>query len=410
MDLLAFESRMDIRKKIMKILKKKDFNAEYGKFCMNSNAVKSKFELIEKIGQGTFGVVYDVVFRDGDSQSRQLSAIVKETPLTEKEYDLAKKKIYPKEYLINKIVNNVVIAKINPNFVLTYSIMFCDKCPSLRAGAHNIERKCAEMFMEKMDNDLLSFSDYFVEEGSINSDMVDLMMLSCCFQVFSALDVLHRKCGISHNDIKADNILVKILPSGALEGGVGIRHYSKYAIEGNDASMTPDFDYFVPIIGAVPYISDFGESAFLKPDDNIEPLLISAPTYGKERYAILNSRKVKKIPTNQLSRKELKDVESYPPVEFSYDIDNLILTFIGGPRVGKPGTHPFLGNLNIKNVLQKHANRRGPANFLACRLLYDVFSPIFHEKPDRKFKLDVSYSPYENDEESVIDEIQKLRI
>lgn len=124
----------------MKRLKQIDFGA-YGTSCMSkSKTLVSTFKASSLVGEGTFGKVYVVVL-DGN-----LSTIVKEGVLTEKQYELAELKRYPKEYLINKLINSAVTEKINPNFVLTYAILFCNNC-SMR----NVDRKCSEMFIEKMD-------------------------------------------------------------------------------------------------------------------------------------------------------------------------------------------------------------------------------------------------------------------
>lgn len=238
----------------------------------------------------------------------------------------------------------------------------------------------------KDGHDLLSFTDYFIENGTMNTEASDLMMLSCCFQVLCALDVLHRKYGIYHNDIKADNILVKIIDP--VDSTV---HFSKYVIEGS-GDLTPDFDYLIPIIGMIPFISDFGESEFMKPNSSIDSILLTKRNYGS-RYQVLNNR-MKKVQMTNLSRQDLKNIDAYPPIEFAYDIKNTINMFNGGSRIQKPGVHPFLGNLNLKHILEKYTteDHKSPANFLACQLIYEVFSPIFS---DDGTKPKTIYSPYE---------------
>jgi serine/threonine protein kinase len=373
---IDIETRLDIKRSVVKQLQEIDFGA-YGSSCMsNSKTLVSKFKTSSLVGEGVFGKVYVVVLNEN---GRKFSMIVKEAVISENQYELAAQKQYPKEYLINKLVNNAVAEKINPNFVLTYAILFCNSCLM-----RNADRRCSEMFIEKMDNDLLSFTSYFVEDGTMNTETSDLMMLSCCFQIFCALDVLHRKYGIYHNDIKADNILVKIINPVDT-----IVQFSKYVVKGS-GNLTPDFGYRIPIIGMVPFISDFGESEFLKPMSSIDSDLLKRGS----RYQVLNKHKMKKVTTN-LSRQDLKNIDAFPPSDFAHDIKNAINMFIGGPRIKKHGIHPFLGNVGLKHTLERYnTSSESPINFLVCQLIYEVFSPIFEDGGDIRNEIGTVYSPY----------------
>jgi len=254
---------------------------DFGSACItNSGTILKKFNQNSPniIGEGAFGVAYKI---DGNYR-----LVVKEGTLTEEQYKLAENKAYPKEYLINKAINNILKLNLNPNFLFTYAILFCNKCT-----VGNATYKCSETFMEYMDNDLLSITDYFVETDTINTEKSNLMMLSACFQILSAIDVLHRNYGILHNDIKADNILVKIIHS---DDDLPIQ-YSKYVVEGG--IFIPDYTYYVPLIEIIPVLCDFGVSKILKPNKTFEtrlkPKEKEKNPYGI-RVKVIDKHKIKK--------------------------------------------------------------------------------------------------------------------
>lgn len=305
------ETRLDVKKKIVKRLKQIDFGA-YGTSCMSkSKTLVSTFKASSLVGEGTFGKVYVVVL-DGN-----LSTIVKEGVLTEKQYELAELKRYPKEYLINKLINSAVTEKINPNFVLTYAILFCNNCSM-------VQRCLSKRWTRLVIFHRLLHRERHHEHRSVRSNDVVLL-----FPSFVCIGCFDRKYGIYHNDIKADNILVKIIDP--VDSTV---HFSKYVIEGS-GDLTPDFDYLIPIIGMIPFISDFGESEFMKPNSSIDSILLTKRNYGS-RYQVLNNR-MKKVQMTNLSRQDLKNIDAYPPIEFAYDIKNTINMFNGGSRIQKPG-------------------------------------------------------------------------
>lgn len=399
MDKFTLKTRNKRKTQIVQNLKSSLSQLEFGSACITNTATILNQFKAEKyiIGQGDFGVVYKVDLKLNDNDISPL--VIKEGKLTEEEYKLAKNKVYPKEYLINKVANNILKLNLSPNFLLTYAILFCENC-SLR----NTSFKCSETFMEQMDNDLLSVTDYFFSNNTINTKKSDLMMLSACFQILSAIDILHRTYGILHNDIKADNILVKIIPS------TDEQHYSKYLIEGG--LFVSDHSYYVPIIEFIPVLSDFGISKILKPSKTFETLIkpTSKNIYGT-RVKVVSKNKIQKINNATLTREELKDVNMYPPLEFMEDIQNIIQTFTGGNGFKKGMSHPFLGNDNIKNVLQpfinNDKNKSKPNQLLSYLLIYDVFYTLFQKNPSKSSVIS-SFSPYEDEE--ILSDLNNLKI
>lgn len=357
----------------------------FGSACVTNTATILKRFNAEKyvIGQGAFGVAYKINLKLNDGET---PIIIKEGRLSENEYSLAKDKIYPKEYLINKAVNNVLKLGLSPNFLFTFAILFCDNC-----NLRNISYKCSETFMEYMDNDLLSVTDYFVENDTMNTKRSDLMMMSTCFQILSAVDILHRTYGILHNDIKADNVLVKIIPSSD-EDAI---HYSKYVIEGGE--FIPDYTYYIPLINFIPVLSDFGISKILKPSKTFQSA--SQNTYGT-RIKIVNKNKIQKIKI-ALTRQELKNINLYPPLEFMEDIQDSIQMFTGGKGFRHGGFHAFLGNNKIKDMLEPYItfdkNKVKPNQILTNLLMYDLFTPIF-KKPDFSVSIINTFTPYETED------------
>jgi serine/threonine protein kinase len=373
---------------------------DFGSACItNSGTLLKKLQhstedqMLPLIGQGAFGATYKINLKHGD-------LVVKEGRLTEEEYNFAKNKIYPKEYLINKVINNILKLNLNPNFLFTYAILFCNKCT-----IGNATYKCSETLMEYMDNDFLSFTDYFVENNTINTERSNLMMLSACFQILSAIDVLHRNYGIFHNDIKADNILVKII---YLDDD-NSPQYSKYIVEGG--VFIPDYTYYVPLIEIIPILCDFGVSKILKPNKTFETRLKTKETnpYGT-RVKVINKHKIKKIDISDCTRQDLKNINLYPPLEFMEDIQNIIQTFTGGKGFRRGFQHPYLGNNKIKSILQPFINndksKAKPNHILANILMYDIFFSLFN-KPKSSFSIFDTFSPYE---EEILSEFNDLKI
>ena len=193
----------------------------------------------------------------------------------------------------------------------------------------------------------------------------------------------HRTYGILHNDIKADNILVKIIPTN------DDIHYSKYVIDGG--TLIPDYTYYVPLIDFIPVLSDFGISKVLKPNKKIfhNKSASSQNIYGT-RVKVINKNKIQKIKTLTLTRQELKNINLYPPLEFMEDIQDSIQMFTGGKGFRHGGFHAFIGNNNIKNVLQPFItadkNMLKPNQLLTNVLIYDLFVSLF-KKPDSSISI-----------------------
>jgi hypothetical protein len=192
--------------------------------------------------------------------------------------------------------------------------------------------------------------------------------------------------------------LVKIIPTND-----DIIHYSKYVIDGG--TLIPDYTYYVPLIDFIPVLSDFGISKVLKPSKKI-----SQNIYGT-RVKVINKNKIQKIKTLTLTRQELKNINLYPTLEFMEDIQDSIQMFTGGKGFRHGGFHAFIGNNNIKNVLQPFItadkNMLKPNQLLTNVLIYDLFVSLF-KKPDSSISIVNTYSPYE--EEDVLPDFDNIKL
>jgi serine/threonine protein kinase len=97
-------------------------------------------------------------------------------------------------------------------------------------------------------------------------DLKDEVVLSILFQILFAVASIQIQYGMFHNDIKKENILVKVIPSGG---------YWVYKLNGKK--------YYVPNHGYIVALNDFGVSIAYKPG-------IAVKDYGRRQAeVVLNS-------------------------------------------------------------------------------------------------------------------------
>ncbi len=310
-----------------------------GKACMSRSKTLLKYVTNpKKLGFGSFGTVYGVTIPKSN-----ISVAIKEGRLEDEQYERALRKEYPKEYLYNKLINDLIDDKVCPNFSYTYAIFFCGKC-SLDVGKGETEEtQCSETIVELFD-------------GILNKDNNNEKVLeSILFQVFFAVASIQLKYGMFHNDVKKENILIKVIPSGG---------YWEYNLDG--------ITYYVPNYGYIVALNDFGVSQSFMPGISdwdygtrqAEVVLNSTTgdyyfrpfftNYGNEfsiddmdKQAFFhNGQREVPIPI------DLKDFRRFPIHKFNYDIVDTVFMFIGGERTGQPGRHPgLIKSDNFKNLL-----------------------------------------------------------
>lgn len=362
-----------------------------GKACMSQTQTLLKYIGDSKLlGYGSFGNVYRGVI---PKTNPYISVAIKEGRISSGEYKKALIKQYPMEYLFNKLINDLIDDKVCPNFTYTYAIFFCDKCTLDLVSSKSVITQCSETIVELFDGTL----DKLGKELSN-----DKVMESILFQVFFALASIQLKYGIFHNDIKQENILIKVIPKGG---------YWEYNLD----SQT----YYVPNYGYIAALNDFGVSMSYMPGISLgdygyrQAEVILDVTTGAYRFKpfttelypsiLKNSRKPTPIKPYSLIGKEgltgnhfykdfdskpsisvdLKDFNRFPAHYFNFDIMDIVLTFLGGKRTSQPGDHvgltksTYFVNL-LKDFRRISIRSKWPANevylFLASQAIKKIFS------------------------------------
>lgn len=354
-----------------------------GKTCVSNTKTLLKYvNNPELVGYGCFGNVYKVnlpferpTFGGRvDSQREQptlpkttISVAIKEGRITVAEFKTAiLKKRYPLEYLYNKLINDLVDAKTCPNFSYTFAIFFCDKCilgefglsqgrPILDSTNNNLQKftQCSETIMECFDFTLNKLNDFR-----------DEVILSILFQLLYAIASIQLKYGMFHNDVKKENVLIKVIPSGG---------YWKYNVRGET--------YYVPNYGYIAVLNDFGTSTVFRPEFSTENYGLrqakvnldsknnkyfftpfTTQFYGWIEKGKIVSVKSPKLDNSSLTQNhfckdfdskpsikvDLYDMETFPAHEFNYDIVDTVRMFTGGKRARISELHP---QMNIsKNI------------------------------------------------------------
>lgn len=313
-----------------------------GKACMSQK--KTLLKYVDKpklLGYGSFGNVYGVVTRSDPA----IPVAIKEGRILKSEYTQAMKKKYPLEYLYNKLINDLINEKICPNFSFTYAIFFCDKCKLNEFDAKPIITQCSETVVELFDFTMDKLND-----------LSDEVILSILFQLFYALACIQLEYGMAHNDIKKENILIKVIPAGG---------YWEYNLNGQT--------YHVPNTGYIAALNDFGVSDSYRPG-------ISDKNYGRRQAEVVynsNTGKYlfrpfttkffpsinkagvtktkstplggdKKLTWNRFFKNfdsepsipvDLNDIGRFPELMSHYDILDIFYMVLGGKRATQPGNH-----------------------------------------------------------------------
>jgi hypothetical protein len=321
-----------------------------GKACVTNTKTLLKYvDSPTLLGSGAYGNVYSVnipvITKPNDPRAKaRISPLgemvaIKEGRVTRKEFNKAMNKQYPMEYLFNKLINDLIKNKTCPNFPYTFAIFFCNKCTLYEPNRKTISTQCSETVMELFSFTLDKLNDLRTE-----------VVLSILFQLLYAISTIQSVYGMFHNDVKTENILIKVIPSGG---------YWVYNI--NNQS------YYVPNCGYIAILNDFGVSVSFKPG-------ISKHDYGRRQAKVsvdpqtgsyylmpfttamypfldkngrIHGSKSPKLGNKQgltwnhfyenfdakpSTTVDLYDMETFPVYEFHYDIVDTIFMFVGGKR------------------------------------------------------------------------------
>lgn len=355
-----------------------------GKACMTESKTLLKYVKRPKfLGYGSFGNVYSVTI-----PNTSISAAIKEGRISKTDLKKAKDNRYPLEYLFNKLINDLIDDKTCSNFSYTFAIFFCEKCTLNEFTQQPIHTQCSETIVELFDYTLDKLKDLRNE-----------VVLSLIFQILYAVACIQIKYGMYHGDIKKENILIKVIPSGG---------YWVYKIFNKI--------YKVPNYGYIAILNDFGVSGVFKPG-------FSEKNYGRRQAEVIHNNnewyfkpfttqeypnlqkngKITSIPPYKLGddgtwnqfyknfnskpsiKVDLNDMIKFPVFYFHHDVVDVIFMFIGGKRALQVGNHKsmnlrretfdLLTNLNFYLL---RSNEQWPINrvdmFLAIVTIEKIFS------------------------------------
>lgn len=177
---------------------------QYGKQCFTDDTAI-------QIGKGSFGKVYKIDIGGTPIVYKTTTVRGKNTGVNT---------FWEEINLLIPYINDMIINYFTQNLPYTYCSLLCDNKLSY--------------FTEFADGTL---REWFSYNPTIEQQY------SCIFQILSALHTVQSKLQLHHADIKDLNILFKKCKSGG---------YWKYVIDGDE--------YYVPNLGYIFYLNDFGVS------------------------------------------------------------------------------------------------------------------------------------------------------
>ncbi|QHR78459.1 hypothetical protein KM759_gp020 [Lymphocystis disease virus 4] len=333
------------------------------KVCVNEDLFDSSI----KIDRGSFGDIYKVKFKDIDFILKEVYIapyMLRKLGLTiGKEWE---KHQYPPEAIIGFMTNNILESGEAPNFVYVLGSYFCKPC--------KVRSICYNLLMEEVQGNLKTLDK--PTSNIVNSAVAQLLL---------GLNVLHKKYGLIHKDIKAENILIKRIHS------TGCFRYE-----------TTNRVFYVPNEGYIFMLADFGISSSIKScyafdaflgtrnfkiessgqsigwgseaglEYKLKPFRVKLkPVFSTYKYTVKNL-----IPNTLINRWtdekgnvlgdytenimsadnlqpdleiDLNDVDTFPAAEFTGDIQDIIRTFAGGYRYFQP----YFEHLGLGETSQK---------------------------------------------------------
>jgi serine/threonine protein kinase len=337
-----------------------------------NNAISSRGNVVNLIGEGTFGKVYFATLPDTSPDG----FVMKEVVLTKGDRNglvqYRKKglqkidiKHCPDEYKLSAFARTMIKDNICANFSYVYDIGLCENCQiGERASS------CSVTFMEAADTDLYMLCDTMDSAYTENNKTLENYqetMWSVLFQVLIAMHAMHSLYGIYHRDIKTDNILItKIQPGGYFEYKVNNKLMNdtfyvknlgifamisdfgsaqtfcqKYAPEKytedcghRNAKLVKDQNgnlAFQPITLDYKYVIKSGVSSKLVKNDDIVKWTDDGGVTSTNNRIYTNSKKSRPDVTGKIT--DLNDMIQYPAFEFFNDIADALRMFAGGTRM-----------------------------------------------------------------------------
>ena len=204
----------------------------------NKNAVKY-LEKKKFIASGAQGNVYKYCLNGGGSKVNKC-VVVKKSYIDYKESKFINDTFVPKalkfnvfiEYAVMKLLNQLVLQKICPNFILNYAYIIKE-----RVGVCKDDYPYKALLYNEIVEKGYTFNSWVRENHSIE------LFYNAYFQIVAAVYSMQKYFNMTHLDLHSKNILVKKVQQGG---------YWKYIIG--------ETEYFVPNLGYIFYVNDFDQT------------------------------------------------------------------------------------------------------------------------------------------------------
>lgn len=196
-----------------------------------------------------------------------------------------------------KMINQLVLSKVCPNFILNYTWRF-----KSRSGI------CDDLYpnVAYFFNEYISDSQTFTEW--VKGDRGTEELYNAYFQIIYSIYTLQLKLNMTHLDLHTDNIIVQKIPKGG---------YWEYTID--------ETTYYVPNLGYIFYINDFGHAWI--------PNVLKS-WFIRQRY---NPKKIKThFDLMILYRSHLAKINKKFPKSFQKVLQTIIKTLRNGSREDFP--------------------------------------------------------------------------
>lgn len=200
--------------------------------------MKKMFNKIELLGEGGQGKVYKYCEKN-NCEGKALA--IKKVYLNKKQskyvYDIFNIKAFRHGIFIELsafyLVNELILQKISPNFILNYEYEFVERRNSI---CNDIYPYTVYFYNEYIDKANV-YTEWVKKEHDIE------LWYNALFQITSAIYCLNKYFNMTHLDLHSDNIIVKKVKAGG---------FWTYIINNKK--------YTVPNLGYIFYINDFGHA------------------------------------------------------------------------------------------------------------------------------------------------------
>ena len=371
---LTSAGRMRLKSQFKSVIRNKEVLQ-----CLN-NQLDQFIKLDKRLGSGSFGIVHA-----GSSSEQKFAVKQGRTSMDTVKNPWSKKTDWSEALILRDVIEPLIQNRVCPNLPLIYEAYTCKTCEfeGLVGGSKKKTIKpCLILMMELASGDL---SKWFKTKPTVPE------LFNALFQILAGLYAIHKNGQVVNNDIKAENILyynVKVTPGS----------YWVYNIMGKR--------YYIPNIGKLFVVNDFGVSRALSVDHHISfgEDYFSA---GTRYYTIINNTVVpyesdmhnwnrsifthngtlrviryikldKKeklephtvnlndaqkavmrangLPTDPMDPKFYSNSDIIPPVELISDVLDALSMFIGNmPRASQEGKHEDHGlPADIKQALNPY--------------------------------------------------------